>query len=103
MRRFASAPRVQATPGTFVSLFAGGLVMLVAMLIWPKTFYPFVLTSLVFVVEPLTYWTGRRYFLRELRAGGWRVVIALLLGAVTCGLCWVLWYYYSFPRWRYVI
>jgi len=103
MRRFASAPRVQATPATFVSLFAGGLVMLVAMLIWPKTFYPFVWTSLVFIVEPLTYWTGRRYFLRELREGDWRVVIALSLGAVTCGLFWEMWNYYSFPKWIYHI
>ncbi len=103
MRRFASAPRVQATPAPFVSLFAGGLVMLVAMLIWPKTFYPFVWTSLVFIVEPLTYWTGRRYFLRELREGDWRVVIALSLGAVTCGLFWEMWNYYSFPKWIYHI
>src|SRR5262249_46848607 len=53
MQRFASGPRIRATPATFVGLFVVGLAMLSAMLIWPKIFYPLVWTSLVFIFEPI--------------------------------------------------
>jgi hypothetical protein len=99
--RFRSGPRVSATRGIFVGLFVLGLMMLAAMLIWPKVFYPFAWTSLVFILEPINYWTGRPYFLTELRTGDWRTVISLSLGALVCGLFWELWNYYSFPKWIY--
>ena len=103
MRRFASGLRIRPTPSTFVSLFVAGLVMLLAMLIWPKIFYPFVWTSLVFVFEPINYWSGRPYFLKELSRGDWRTVISLSLGALICGVFWEMWNYYSFPKWIYHI
>jgi hypothetical protein len=99
--RFASGAQVSATHRVFVGLFAIGAVMLAAMLIWPKVFYPFAWTSLVFILEPINYWTGRPYFLKQLRTGDWRPVISLSLGALMCGLFWELWNYYSFPKWIY--
>ena len=103
MRGFASGPRIHATRAVFVGLFVVGLAMLSAMLIWPKVFYPFAWISLVFVFEPINYWTGRRHFLEELRDGDWRTVIALSLGALVCGFFWEMWNYYSFPKWIYHI
>jgi len=103
IQRFSSGPRIRATPTTFVGLFVVGLAMLSAMLIWPKIFYPFLWTSLVFILEPINYWTGRPYFLKQLRDGDWRTVIALSLGALVCGLFWEMWNYYSFPKWTYHI
>jgi hypothetical protein len=103
MQRFASGPRIRATAATFVGLFVVGLAMLSAMLAWPKIFYPFVWTSLVFIFEPINCWTGRPYFLKQLRDGDWRTVIALSLGALVCGFFWEMWNYYSFPKWTYHI
>jgi hypothetical protein len=103
MQRFASGPRILANAATFVGLFVVGLAMLLAMLVRPKIFYPFVWISLVFIFEPINYWTGRPYFLNELRTGDWRTVIALSLGALVCGFFWELWNYYSFPKWIYHI
>jgi hypothetical protein len=103
MQRFASGPRIRATAATFVDLFVVGLAMLSAMLAWPKIFYPFVWTSLVFIFEPINCWTGRPYFLKQLRDGDWRTVIALSLGALACGFFWEMWNYYSFPKWTYHI
>jgi hypothetical protein len=103
MQRFASGPRILAAPATFVGLFVVGLAMLLAMLVWPKIFYPFVWISLVFIFEPINYCSGRPHFLRELRDGDWRTVIALSLGALVCGFFWELWNYYSFPKWIYHI
>jgi len=103
MQRFASGPRIRATAAMFVGLFVVGLAMLSAMLAWPKIFYPFVWTSLVFIFEPINCWTGRPYFLKQLRDGDWRTVIALSLGALVCGFFWEMWNYYSFPKWTYHI
>jgi hypothetical protein len=103
MERFASGPQIPAARAVFVRLFVIGLAMLSAMLVWPRVFYPLVWTSLVFIFEPINYWTGRPYFLKELREGDWRTVMSLALGAVGCGLFWEMWNYYSFPKWVYHI
>ena len=102
-KRFASGPRVSATRVVFVGLFVIGLAMLSSMLVWPKIFYPFTWTALVFIFEPINSWTGRPYFLKELRAGDWRTLISLSLGALVCGFFWEMWNYYSFPKWIYHI
>lgn len=103
MKRFASGSRVPATRRVFVSLLIIGLAMLAAMLIWPKIFYPFTWIALVFILEPINYWTRRPYFLKELRHGDWRTVISLSAGALVCGLFWEMWNYHSFPKWIYHI
>jgi len=103
MQRFASGPRIAAISATFVGLFVVGVATLLAMLVWPKIFYPFAWISLVFTFEPINYWTGRPYFLNELRTGDWRTVVALSVGALVCGFFWEMWNYYSFPKWVYHI
>jgi hypothetical protein len=103
MQRLRTGPRVAATSGVFLGLFAIGLAMLSAMLVWPKIFYPFTWTALVFILEPINQWTGRPHFLEELRQGDWRTVTSLLLAALLCGLFWEMWNYYSFPKWIYHI
>jgi hypothetical protein len=101
MKHLSSGPRVPATAQVFVPIFLVGLAMLIAMLIWPKFFYPFAWTSLVFILEPVNYWTGRPHFLQQLRDGDWRNVVSLALGALICGFFWEMWNYYSFPKWIY--
>ena len=103
MQRLRTGPRVAATSGVFLGLFAIGLAMLSVMLVWPKIFYPFTWTALVFILEPINHWTGRPHFLEELRQGDWRTVTSLLLAALVCGLFWEMWNYYSFPKWIYHI
>jgi hypothetical protein len=103
IERFASGPRIPETRALFFGLFLAGLAMLSAMLIWPKIFYPFTWTSLVFILEPINYWTARPAFMDRLREGDWRTVISLSLGALVCGFFWEMWNYYSFPKWIYHI
>ncbi len=99
--RFANGPRVPETPGVRRRLLMTGVAMLALMLAWPKYFYPFVWLSVVLILEPLNAWLGRRNLLEDLRQGNWRPVIALSLGALTCGFFWEMWNYYSFPKWIY--
>jgi len=101
MGRLAAGPRLRPTPGVNLSMFLGGAAMLALALVWPKICYPFVWTSLVFILEPLNCWLGRRHFLQDLQQGDWRLVASLALGAVICGFFWEMWNYYSYPKWIY--
>jgi hypothetical protein len=103
MERFAAGPRVPVTRPVFVGLLLIGLAMLALMLFLPTIFYPFAWTSLLFIFEPINYWTGRPYFLRKLREGDWRTVMSLAVGALVCGFFWEMWNYYAFPKWTYHI
>ena len=103
MERLAAGPRVPATRQVFVGFLVVGLAMLALMLFLPTIFYPFAWTSLVLILEPINYWIGRPYFLRELREGDWRTAVSLALGALVCGFFWEMWNYYSFPKWTYHI
>ena len=103
IQRFDAGLRVPATGRVFIALFFVGLGMVALMLWWPRIFYPFAWTSLVLIFEPMNYWIGRPYFLKDLREGDWRTVISLSLGALVCGFFWEMWNYYSFPKWVYHI
>jgi hypothetical protein len=99
--RFVSGPRIQPTKPVCVGMFISGLAMLVLMFGWPTYFYPFVWGSVSLIVEPINIWTGRRHCFECLRDGNWRPLIALSLGALTCGFFWEMWNYFAYPKWIY--
>jgi hypothetical protein len=101
MHRLATGPRVRPTPAVNLGMLLGGAAMLASALVWPKVCYPFIWTSLVFILEPLNCWLGRRHLLQDLQHGDWRLVASLALGAVICGFFWEMWNYYSYPKWIY--
>jgi hypothetical protein len=101
MDRWRAGPRLRPTPAVNLGMFLGGIAMLASALVWPRVCYPFVWTSMVFILEPLNYWLGRRHFLQDLQHGDWRRVASLALGAVICGFFWEMWNYYSYPKWVY--
>jgi len=101
VERFASGPRIQSTHRMCAALLLVGLVMLTSTLLWPKLFYPFVWSSLVFILEPLNRWLSRPHFLANLQHGDWRSIVSLSVSALICGFFWEMWNFYSFPKWIY--
>ena len=101
VERFGYGRPVVERRATRPGLLLLGLAMLTLALTWPRIFYPFVWTSLVFILEPVNGWLGRPNLLRFLQAGNWRPVICLSVGAVICGFFWEMWNYWSFPKWIY--
>jgi hypothetical protein len=99
--RLSTGPRLRPTPAANLGMFLSGVVMLALTLAWPRVSYPFVWTSLVFLLEPLNFWLGRPHFLQDLQRGDWRLVVSLALGALICGFFWEMWNYYSYPKWIY--
>ena len=101
VERFASGRRISSTPPVRITMLLLGLLMLTALLLWPRFFYPFVWISLLLILEPVNRWLGRRHFLENLQHGDWRGVISLSVGVLLCGFFWEMWNYYSFPKWIY--
>jgi hypothetical protein len=101
MAPLARGLRLPPTANLVRGMFLSGAAMLALTLAWPKVCYPFVWTSLVFMLEPINRWLGRRHFLEDLQRGDWRLVASLALGALTCGFFWEMWNYYSYPKWIY--
>jgi hypothetical protein len=75
--------------------------MLVAMLVWPTIFDPFVWMSGVFLLDPLCVLLGRRSFLFDLQRGDWRPWMSLWAGVLVCGFFWEMWNFWSYPKWIY--
>lgn len=101
IERFASGPVLRPSGGLCLGLFVAGLAMLALMLAWPRWFYPFAWTSLVFLCEPLAVALRRRSLLTELARGDWRPWVALWTGGLVCGFFWELWNLHSYPKWIY--
>ncbi len=80
-----------------------GAGMFLAMVIWPRTFFPFIWISLYCILEPINIWLGHRALGERTQFGDWRPVLALFLGALTCGFFWEMWNFFSFPKWVYTV
>jgi hypothetical protein len=99
--RCAHRARIPNTARAHLAFFITGIAMFSLMLAWPKYFYPFAWTSLVFLLEPINHWLGHPHFLEQLDHGDWRRIISLSTGALICGFFWEMWNYYSYPKWIY--
>ena len=103
IERFVRGPVVLPTWRLELGLGLTGLVMLGAMLAWPRACYPFAWTSLVLLLEPLARWLGRRSLLDDLARGDWRPWASLWVAGLACGFFWELWNFLSYPKWVYHI
>jgi len=103
IERRGPGPRLVPTPAACVASFAFGLALLACTLYWPRTCYPFLWISGVFLLEPLTVWRGRPALTGALARGDWRPWLALWTGVLACGFCWELWNSRSLPKWIYHI
>jgi len=88
---------------TTASFFALGWIMLALMLLYPKTFFPFVWMSVYFILEPLNVWLGNRSLADWTAKGDWRPVIALWLGVLLTAFFWEMWNFYAYPKWIYQV
>ncbi|MGB8982575.1 MAG: hypothetical protein WCC12_11915 [Anaerolineales bacterium] len=101
IKRLQRGPVIGTDRRTTVLFFGLGWIMLAAMLVWPKVFFPFLWLSLYFILEPVNIWLGNRSLAHSTRNGDWRPVISLWLGVLLTAFFWEMWNYYSYPKWIY--
>jgi len=85
-----------------LSYFGTGLLLLIALLIWPQYGMAFMWISLFFILSPVNYALNRPSLLRYTAQGDWRMVIVLFVAALICGVFWEMWNIHSWPKWIYI-
>ena len=101
--RRVRGPVIRPTPLTLAAFLTMGLGMLALLIAWPRYFFAFMWLSVFFILEPLNAALGFPTLARWTKDGDWRPVAALWLGALTCGLFWEMWNFFSFPKWMYTV
>jgi hypothetical protein len=101
LRRLRGGPVIKPTRPVLLTFLAIGVVMMAAMLIWPRTFFLFMWLSLYFILAPINAWLGFRSLAEYTEHGDWRPVVAIWVGTLICGFFWELWNYYAWPKWIY--
>jgi hypothetical protein len=103
LQRLKPGIRLKPTPAVIMAFAIAGALMLGAMVVWPRYFFPFVWLSVYFLLEPLNVLLGNRSLGDYTAHGDWRPVIALWVGALICGFFWEMWNYFSYPQWIYFV
>lgn len=94
-------PAIRATRRRLVLVHLAGWLMVVLTLLWPRYSFPLIWLSVVFVLDPVATALGTRSIAWHLGRRDWSPVVNLGLGALTCGVFWETWNYYSLPKWTY--
>ena len=94
---------IAVTPRRLAAYLLLGIGMLVAVITLPRYCFPLVWVSLYFIFDSLNGFLGAPSLSGFLERGNWRPLIALALGALTCGFFWEMWNFYSLPKWIYTI
>lgn len=101
LRRLRPGPVIKPTRRVLLTFMVIGILMLTAMLIWPRTFFLFMWLSLYFILAPINARLGFRSLAEYTTRGDWRPVVAIWVGTLICGFFWEMWNYYAHPKWIY--
>lgn len=80
-----------------------GAFALAAVILMPGIAFPLTWIWLVLLVDPLNLLRGRPSLIGRLAVGDWRLVTALALAGVMCGVFWETWNFFAMPKWYYTV
>ncbi|MCS7287204.1 MAG: hypothetical protein RMK30_01375 [Anaerolineae bacterium] len=95
--------KVTLHPALGWGMLGGGILSLLALLLWPRYFFPFLWIFLFLIVEAINYMLGYKSLIIYLQRGEWRPVISLFGGVLICAFFWEFWNYWSWPKWIYTV
>ncbi|MBI2855712.1 MAG: hypothetical protein HYX93_02560 [Chloroflexi bacterium] len=78
-----------------------GLLLHVAVYLWPTIFFPFVWVAPFLMADALVGYSGGRSLVDAMVRGKWRLTLAVGLAGLTCGFLWEFWNFWSVPQWIY--
>ncbi|GCF10333.1 hypothetical protein KDI_38970 [Dictyobacter arantiisoli] len=79
-----------------------GLACFILPLAFPGYCFALIWLSLIFMLDPINNFMGRKSTLAHIAVGDWRFFV-LPLGGLTCGFFWEMWNYFSLPKWYYTV
>jgi hypothetical protein len=109
LRATACAGLAGRPPFTFpgwahrVSIALGAAAVALPLVVVSAWLAPLVWLGYVFLLEPINYRRRAASWLRELEAGDYRTLVALLGSGGVCGLLWEFWNYWAVTKWIYTV
>ena len=85
------------------SIILGGVAVVLPLLVISRWLVPLVWVGYVLLLEPINYRRGAPSWLREVEAGDYRTLAALLGSGLCCGLLWEFWNYWALTKWTYTV
>jgi hypothetical protein len=86
-----------------LAVVLGAVSALLPLLVVSAWLAPFVWTAYLLLLEPINYWRGSPSWLREVEAGDYRTLAALLGSGAICGFLWEFWNYWALSKWTYTV
>ena len=80
---------------------AAGVGLQVIVFAIPDLLFPLVWVAPFLICDGLVGYWGGRSFIRESYEGRWRLVVAIGLAGIICGVLWEFWNFWSAPKWVY--
>ena len=85
------------------SIVLGGIAVVLPLLVVSRWLVPLVWVGYGLLLEPINYRRGAPSWLRDLEAGDYRMLAALLGSGLCCGLLWEFWNYWALTKWTYAV
>jgi len=71
--------------------------------VWPNYLFPLLWVSPLLIIASLQALLQERSICSDLAEGDWSEAAAAALAAITCGVFWEMWNYFSLAKWEYSI
>ncbi len=112
IERFRTPRRWNISPALPWTLMYAGAFAFAAVVLLPRFAFPLAWVWLVLVADPLNYLrgaqtpgssAGRASLLGQLARGDGRLIVALAVAALICGVFWEMWNFFAMPKWYYTV
>ena len=82
---------------------AGGCILLISVLLFPRYCFPLVWIGFAFLIEPFLYRWGGDSLLRDMEKGELIRLLTLLAAGLVCGFLWEFWNFWAQTKWIYTV
>jgi len=102
-RRLPPARSFHLSPKLLWLLMFAGAFGFAALVLAPRIAFPLTWVWLILILDPLNCLRGRESLIGQAARGDYRLIVALAMGGLICGLFWEMWNYWAFPQWYYTV
>jgi hypothetical protein len=98
--------RLRITRPLLIRFVLLGIVMMIGPILAPKWFFPFVWLGLIFLLDPVLYWSREAHddsFSAQAERGDYSLLVRLLIAGMICGLLWEFWNFWAGSKWVYSV
>jgi hypothetical protein len=101
--RVAPPPRIPLGTGGWLSVIAGGALLLLPIVHPSPYLAAAVFAGFILLLDPLNARAGDESIRGDLSLGRYGRIINLAIAGAICGLLWELWNYWAATKWRYAV